>query len=189
MFNSNDITRHEAYRKQIVRDAEKQHLAWTAQTNSEADISQQPTPHKWLIAAVLCALLILILFLTPQSTHAQDLADPGQMMPFASANAAYRVGLYFFNQGDYERAISELTTAINGIPSEVFALNLDYAVFYWTLGDAQFMNMQYDDALASYEHFLELAGEEASEAALQYVGILRDAIGTNEMVNVALLAG
>jgi tetratricopeptide (TPR) repeat protein len=142
-----------------------------------------------VIAAALCVLLILILLLTPQPTHAQNLADPGQMMPFASANAAYRVGLYYFNQGDYERAVSELATAINGIPAEVFPISVDYAVFYWSLGDAQLMNMQYDDALASYEHFLELAGEAASDAALQYVGILRAAIGINATVNVTFVAG
>jgi tetratricopeptide (TPR) repeat protein len=189
MFNSNDYPKDKVYRAQIMREAENNRLAQLTQSNSTARFSRQPTDRKLVMIVVLSVLFALLLLALPQISHAEDFADAGQVEPFADAISAYRVGYFYFTQGNYQRATAELTTAVKGIPEEIFAASIDYAVMYWTLGDAQLMAGQYEAALASYEHYLELAGEDVSSQAVEYVETLNAAVINGTAANVSLMQG
>lgn len=170
-----------------MREAERRRLAQLAQPNATAIFSPHGQTRRLVKVVMLIILFALVLLTLPQTSHAQDLADAGQAEPFADAITAYRVGYFYFTQGNYERAIAELTSAINGIPEEVFAANIDYAVMYWTLGDAQFMAGKYDEALASYERFLVLAGDDVSDLAVEFVEGLNVAVINGRAAEITLL--
>lgn len=189
MFNSNDYPKDKAYRAQAMRNAERRHLAHLAHPHSEHHIEFNLSEHKQMIIVVVSVLFLLFLLALTQTTRAQDLNDAGTIDPFADAILAYRVGYYFYTQGDYERATSELKTAIREIPDVIFTVSVDYATMYWTLGDAQFMAAQFDEALASYQQYLDLVGSQASSEAAAYVDTLSAAITNGTTSTITLFGG
>lgn len=188
MFNSNDYPKDKAYRAQAMRNIERQHLAQLARPHTPHHVEFNLSEHRQIIILVSVLFLLLMLALT-QTTKAQDLSDAGSSEPFANAMLAYRVGYYFYTQGEYDRAAVELKTAIDEIPDVVFTVSVDYAMLYWTLGDAQFMAEQYEEALASYQQYLDLAGDAASSAAAAYVDTLSAAVTNGTTSTITLFGG
>ena len=64
---------------------------------------------------------------------------------------------------------------------------MDYAMMYWTTGDAQFMAGQYQDAIASYDTFIAVAGDNVNSEAVAYVESIREAVSSGTTVTVSLM--
>lgn len=188
MFNSNDYPKNKAYRSDKMREAARDHLAKEALSGSTSHVDFETffyTHHRTLIFVVLTVLAMLTLFALPRGANAQNLADSGNDNA-APAIMAYRIGHYYYLMGDYDRAIEEYTKAIEGMPQEVFEASTDYAVMYWDMGDALLMAGQYDEALASYQYFVELMDGTASAKAIEFVSLIEDGIA-QQMVNLTPL--
>ncbi|MEO8391923.1 MAG: tetratricopeptide repeat protein [Chloroflexota bacterium] len=180
------------HRDVAMREVEGEQRAHEACTAPSADLSKASAIHthsRHLTVTLLVVLFILLTCLFPAVTHAQDLIDVGQGEFFTDAMVAYRVGYYYFLKGDYDRAIQEYEQTVQGIPQGVFAASVDYATIYWDLGDAQLMAEQYDQALASYQHYLDLAGDDATALAVAYVQRLAEAMNNGTVATVGLISG
>lgn len=193
MYRQDAYQLDKEHRSRKVRQAQQDQLVASGQSVSPvAHLPHSLTPRsrKLAFAFILLTLVGGLLLALPQSTRAAEAdRDPGQGEPFAPAIVAYNVGHYYFYKGHYERAVTEYTKAVEGIPQEIFAGLFGYEVIYWELGDAQLMAGQYEDALASYRHFLTLTGDQATTGAVEYVQSLEDAIRTNTAANMALITG
>jgi tetratricopeptide (TPR) repeat protein len=175
MFNLSDKDYRiaEYVQAEMRREAEQAHLASAARAAQQPvteEIGQQGPAilrTRWVVRALLVAVAVVMLLVGAQ----QALAGPpepvrpdagGPPEPFADAMRAYREGLYSLNHGDYDQAVVQLTAAIEGIPAEVIACVPAYQDMYWTLGEAQEAAGLAEEALISYQHWLALAGDEAS---------------------------
>ncbi|MBI5667654.1 MAG: tetratricopeptide repeat protein [Chloroflexi bacterium] len=190
MFNSNDYPKDKLYRAEKMRAAQRDHLAKEALTGKEPefDLRAFVQSHVRAIVVGLVMLIALGALVFPQISQAKDTAEAGTDEPFAEAITAYRVGHYYYVVGQYDRAIAYYTEAIDGIPAIVFEKADAYRVMYWDMGDALLMAGRYDEALASYRHFVELMDGAASAKAIEFVERLEDGIG-QEMVNLTPLTG
>jgi tetratricopeptide (TPR) repeat protein len=193
MYRQDAYQLDKEYRSRKVRQAQQDQLTASGQSASplrHLPPTLTPRSRKLAFAFVLLALIGGLLLALPQTTYAADVKhDAGQGEPFAPAIVAYRLGHYYFYKGNYERAVTEYTKAVEGIPQEIFAGLFGYEVIYWDLGDAQLMNGQYEDALVSYRHFLQLTGDQATDKAVDYVQSLEDAILSDTVANITLITG
>lgn len=124
------------------------------------------------IAALLILAALLVLPVGRPAARGQDLVDPDDADLFHDAMLAYRLGHYYLVKGDYERAVIKLTEAINLIPQEVFLAAPAYGDMYWTLGAAQEGAGMVVEALASYQRFVVLVGDDAAPWVLVKVRFL-----------------
>lgn len=170
-YNSSDYPKAQAYRNEKLVEAQHDHLA-----NLAAPSTFEFPALRRARYILLALVIIVIVAALPGTVGAQDRYESGDNEPFAEAITAYRVGHYYYVAGKYDRAIAEYTQAIAGIPAEIFSLSADYAVMYWDLGDALLMAGQYEAALGSYQHFIELMNGGASDKAVDFVAALETAI-------------
>lgn len=98
---------------------------------------------RWLIGLVLFALLLPVL-----KVAAQDLRDPGISEPYHPSRVHYRVGIYFAQQGNYERALDEFTQAIDGMSG--------YGSAYAARGDVYLSQGEYQLAIADYSSAIDI---------------------------------
>ncbi len=161
----------EQRRTQIQHQATQDHLVQIANVRRGR---QFPTlPHigrrLWL-AFIIIVLLLTVAIATPTGAKAQDyLIDPGQGDPFGQVMVAYRIGSFYFETGDYEKATEKFAEAIELTPVEVFQQLPEYSVLYWALVDAQLELGDTAGAWDSYQSYLEVAGENADELFTTYV--------------------
>lgn len=191
MLHSNHYQKDRAFRSDRMREVQREHLAEKVSNAPSTSLSQRAArlPRRVIALVVIIGVLVMATLLpgTIQAHGAEE--DTGILEPFAQAVADYRVGHYHFVAGDYEQAVTQYQRAISQIPAAMIAANPDYMAIYWDLGDAQQMAGYYDDALISYQLYLELVGDEASEQAVAYVASLQDALTSSTTFEVALLSG
>lgn len=192
-FNSNDYPKGREYRVRKVREAERERLAQAARVASPSRfrVSSVHLERRWVVIALLAALVVLTAAVA-QWVHANEVVNiptRGEGEFFAAAMTHYRLGEYFFYKGDYRRAVDEYTLAVNGIAAVVFERSAIYATMYWSLADAQLMAGAYREALASYRHFLELAGDAASDQAISFVQHFEVSLLTDRADDVRPLSG
>lgn len=113
-------------------------------------------------------------------------ADPSSS---ASVQSALILGDFYFDNGQYEKAVAEFSNAIELMPETLFELMPAQAVVFWQLGDAQFMAGYYEEALISYQRFLELTGDNATPLAHTYVKQLTEAIQIGNVSTIGILGG
>lgn len=138
---------------------------------------------KRLVRLVMIVMALVVVFVGTQQVFAQG-AEPrrpdagGPPEPFFDAMKAYREGLYYMNRGEYARSVDRLQAATEGIPGEVMAVVPAYQDMYWALGEAQEAAGQPLEALASYQRWLWLAGDEATPWAVAKVQALDAQLGS-----------
>jgi tetratricopeptide (TPR) repeat protein len=117
---------------------------------------------KWIMVGIIIGLAFVTLFAGLQRAFAQDAVNPGSGEPFHDAMLAYRVGIYFLNKGDYDRATEKLSEAVAQMPEWAFQVQPAYADLYWTLGEALEGAGRYQEALVNYRAFHRWVGDEAA---------------------------
>lgn len=182
-FNSNDYPKSIVYRNDRLAEARRDHLAKQVKP-SEFDVHFLRRFRLLMVAAIA---LVILVTLPGISRAGSDMIEPDANEPFVAAITAYRLGHYYFVTAEYDKAIAYYTQAIDGIPAVVFEKAEKYRVIYWDMGDALLMNGQYEAALASYQHFLELTGETASQRATEFVERLEEGI-SQQVINLTPLA-
>ncbi len=172
MFSYRNYSQNKVYRTEKIREAENDRLAQLARENTRRHVFGRRT------AIVIVTIFILVALLSPQTSYAQDysVSDAGGHDYYTEATTAYRLGRFYFARQNYERAIEAYSEAIEGIPQAVFEALPLYANIYWELGNAQTMAGHYAEALVSYRSYLELAGDDASVEAVEYVAALEAAL-------------
>lgn len=145
----------------------QQAVDWSLTHGAHQDKAQLFASHKRLGRTLLIVAALLAVFVGAQQVFAQG-AEPrradagGPPEPFFDAMKAYREGIYYLNRGEYTRSIERLEAAIGGIPSGAMAVVPAYQDMYWELGAAQEAAGRPLEALASYQRWLLLAGDEAA---------------------------
>jgi Tfp pilus assembly protein PilF len=126
-------------------------------TASSPEAPARRTPNTRVLAAVLVAVLLLVgggvgLFLAfgggNQTTPPAATATIPAGQVSADAEANYNSGVAAINDGDYEKAISEL--------SEAISLSPDYAEAYFYRAMAYRSNDMYNEAIADFTRAIEL---------------------------------
>jgi tetratricopeptide (TPR) repeat protein len=169
------VTQH--YQTEMRAQAEQARLAQIAHNPSEEAEVDGPSVlrNRWVVKTLLIALVIAVILIGAQQTFAQgpdeSRRDVGEPEPFGVAMIAYREGRYYLSHGDYEQATAKLTAAIEGLPEEIFQIP-GYADMHWFLGEAQEGAGLYNEALVSYQRFLNLVGESAAPWTFAKVGSL-----------------
>ena len=186
MLYKNDYTKDREFRTDRMREAENRRLASIADQNSTEP--SLLTRHKRLIAVAVIVVLILSSLVFPQMANAQDVRDGGSADAYVEAMTAYRMGRYYFARENYDRAVARYEEAIEGIPAEVFETIPGYANIYWDMGEAQFMAGQPVEALASYQRYVELAGDTARPEAVAYTQQLAIALADGAVAEVTLIS-
>jgi len=186
MLYKNDYPKDREFRADRMREAENRRRAHLAGAN--ASQSSTLIRHKRLIAVAAAVVLIVMTLVFPQMANAQDARDSGSGDAYPAAMVAYRMGRYYFAQENYDRAIIRYEEAIDGIPGEVFEAIPGYANIYWDMGEAQFMAGQPVEALASYQRYVELAGDHARPEAVAFVQQLAFAIADDSVAEVTLIS-
>jgi tetratricopeptide (TPR) repeat protein len=191
MFRHSHVYRKDQhYRGEKMREVANDRLVELARSNVPP--RSLPVGRRTAIGILLIIVLIVFGLVSPLTAHAQDavVTDNGAAaFRYADAMIAHSVGRFHFVQGNYEQAVAEYTEAVEGIPQTVFEAVPLYANLYWDLGEAQFMAGLHNDALVSYQTYLELAGGEASAASIEYVQQLELAIHTDTVAEVTLISG
>ncbi|MBI1277630.1 MAG: hypothetical protein GC179_05845 [Anaerolineaceae bacterium] len=183
MYDINQYEKDNLHRAQMLREAEHIRLEKIA----------QPSPtlhsglvlhigHRGVIAFVVILLVLAYLLLVPQTSYAQDKVDADKSDAYCEQMIAFRLGHYYYVTGDYERAIGYYDTAIAGIPEAVLGHIASLRDIYWYKGDAQLMAGQMEKALASYRHYVALAGNDAQSQELAFVKALEDNLAAGIMV-------
>jgi tetratricopeptide (TPR) repeat protein len=186
-----DYRKYQNDRPAHIQEAEHARLAESLQSHPDKDPPATPPTNRIvtarLVGLALFVLLMVTLLAMPRVSGAHHVKEPGKGEPFADAMVAYRLGHYYFVHGDYSQAIVKYRLAIKGIPAKVFEAASTYRVLYWDMGDAYLLDGQYDEALSSYQHYLDLAGDDASDKAIAYVEQLATAINQHSVVSLTLL--
>ncbi len=160
----------EQHRTQTQRQATQDHLAQIANVSRGRQLPALPHIGRRLWLAIAIIILVgVAAFVTPTGAKAQDLLDPGQGDPLGQVMVAYRVGSFYFETGDYQKAAEKFTEAIELTPIEVFQQLPEYSVLYWALVDAQLELGDTAGAWDSYQSYLEVAGENADGLFTAYV--------------------
>jgi len=170
-FNSSDYPKNKVYRADRMREGERERLAKIAQ-DGRADRQWSGRAVRVAMVAAVIALVILAIFGLPQAASAQtlDMAAQGPLEAWpAPVMMAYRLGNYYLVKGHYERAADYFSEAIAQLPEGALDLDKNYAFLYWDLENAQFEAGQTQEALASYQQFLALMGDLATEEETAYV--------------------
>jgi len=165
--------------------AQEQQVRINRQNNNDqlvAQIENNSAPrfsHKNLLIAII-VLFAAALFVLPQAANAQtsDMVSDGNDFNHP-AMLAFRMGNYYYLQGDYEKAIERLQFAADEMPAEAFAVFPNLTEVYHVLGDAQVALGQNDEALANYTIYVEMTGDEADPmimAMLEQLGGTVDTI-------------
>ncbi len=166
-------------RAQTQRQATQDHLAETANARHGRQLPDlQHIGRRLWVAVAIIILVVMAAFVAPQNVEAQDLLDPGQGDPLGLVMVAYRVGSFYFETGDYEKAAEKFAEAIELTPVEVFQQIPEYSVLYWALVDAQVELGDTNGAWDSYQSYLEVAGENADELFVAYVQELEISIAS-----------
>jgi tetratricopeptide (TPR) repeat protein len=93
-------------------------------------------------------LFLLIVLLPVVCAQAQAMRDPGISQPHHPSFVHYRVGIYFALRGNYERALDELTQAIDKLPI--------FGSAYAARGDVYMALSEYDLAIADYTAAIDI---------------------------------
>lgn len=154
------VTRH--IQAETRKQAELARLAHTADGAFDESHGIVWVSKRRVVVVILLVLALVTLFAGYQRAHAQDNVDAGKGEPFADAMLAYRVGSFHLHRENYERAVEELTHAVELMPAWAFEFEPGYAEMYWTLGEAQEGAGLYPEALANYQQYLDIVGEQAA---------------------------
>lgn len=140
-FNSNDYPLSREYQNRIQNTVSRQNRAaeLDTKTSSQYDLRR---PRLVLIGLAIGVILILA-FLSTDVALAQDespIFDPGG--DGKTATEWFNLGVWYIGQQKYEKAVVELTVAIDLYP--------DFGSAYAARGVSQYHLGQYDDAIADY---------------------------------------
>jgi tetratricopeptide (TPR) repeat protein len=159
MFTHKDYRNVEFYQDELRQQADQCRLL---QGNCFEPEMKTFNSRRWIMIGLAIVLMVVMLFAGYQSAFAQERVDPGQGEPFHDAMLAYRVGIYFLNKGDYDRAVEKLSEAVTQMPEWAFQVEPGYADMYWTLGEALEGAGRYREALTNYRAFHRWVGDEAA---------------------------
>jgi tetratricopeptide (TPR) repeat protein len=152
-----EVNRH--YQAEMREAADWARLAQVVDEESEESTFNS---RKWIMIGIVIVLTFATLFAGFQRAFAQDTVTAGEGEPFHDARLAYRVGIYFLNKGDYDRAVEKLSEAVTQMPEWAFQVESAYADMYWTLGEALEGAGRCQEALVNYRQFLRYVGDEAA---------------------------
>ena len=95
-----------------------------------------------LLKRTILVLVLAALMLAATTIHAQDLIDSGETEPYHPGLVSFRLGIYYHNQGDFERALAEFTETVDGLPG--------WGTGYAARGDTYTALGLYQEAIADY---------------------------------------
>jgi tetratricopeptide (TPR) repeat protein len=185
-FNSNNYPLDKEYQTRQMQQAHREGL----REQTQPHVYRLPLSFTIKRAMLFVALIVVAvaLLVTGPGAQAQDtmtLADAdGTASP--QIEVALIMGDFYFDNGDYDKAIAQFNQAISEMPVELFELMPEQAIVFWQLGEAQEQAGYLQDALVSYQGYVELTGENATPLAHAYVEQLSVAIqlGTAETINI-----
>lgn len=128
-----------------------------------------------IIGMAILALSIIGIFIMIPSAKAQTMKNADASYA-TNIELALMMGTYYFNQERYEEAIEQFEIAIDAIPEAYFEIAPEQAIVFWQLGEALENAGYLTDALDSYQRFLELAGEDATDYTIAYIADLQEQI-------------
>lgn len=153
MFNKGmeyEINQERRNRAMVV--AERERLANTARSET----SGITFPYRSVVIFItLIALSFLMLMGNVQGISAQQF-EPGKGNFFHDSELAFTLGTYYYNTNRYEIALEKFTEAIEALPAEILIPGTPYANLYRMLGKTQDALELHEEALASYQRYLEL---------------------------------
>ncbi len=183
MYDMNQYAKDKLYRAEKLHKAQQLQLAEAVRENhTPMSSSAFLTGRKLTITVSLVTFFVLFLLLVPQTIYADDKLDPGGADAFYDQMIAYRLGHYYYVTGEYERAVYYYDQAIAGIPELILAQISSFLDLYWYKGDAQLKAGLPDAALESYQYYLQLAGDQAKGAEINFVQTLEANIATGNLV-------
>lgn len=183
MYDMNQYAKDKLYRTQKLHEAQQTQLAKIVDENHKTLPSNAKRIGRNLTITIsLVTFFVLFLMLAPQTMYAQDKADPGTVDAFYDQMIAYRLGHYYYVTGEYERAVDYYNQAIAGIPELILMRISSYRDLYWYKADAQLKAGQPDAALASYQYYLQLDGDDAREVEINFVQTLAANIAIGNLV-------
>ena len=95
-----------------------------------------------LMKRMMLVLVLAALLAAGTTIEAQDLIDSGESEPYHPGLVSFRLGVYYHNQGDFERALAEFTETVDGLPS--------WGTGYAARGDTYIALGLYEEAIADY---------------------------------------
>jgi len=163
----------QAHQTRSNRQAHNDQLAAQIENNSAPRFS-----HKTILTVII-VLFAAALFVLPQAANAQinDMLNDGSDFGHP-AMLAFRMGNYYYVQGNYEKAIERLQFAVDEMPAAAYNAFPNLTEAYRILGDAQFAQAQYDAALSSYTLYVEMTGEEADPLVIVMIEQLGGTVDT-----------
>lgn len=106
--------------------------------------------NRWVKLAALIGVLVLWVGWTASALAAQEitLPDSGSTEPYHPGLVSFRVGIYFYERRDYERALQEFTITTDGLPN--------WGIGFAARGDTYSALGEYELAIADYDRAIDL---------------------------------
>ncbi len=117
-------------------------------------------------------LLLALMMYSSNALQAQEitLPDDGSTEPYHPGLVSFRVGIYFYNTGHYERALQEFTITTDGLPN--------WGIGFAARGDTYAALGEYELAIADYDRAISIFPDFVS--ALYTRGRAYHALGETE---------
>lgn len=111
--------------------------------------------NRWMKLVTLIGWLVWWGAGSASALHAQELTlpDGGSTEPYHPGLVSFRVGIYFYNQGNYERALEEFTITTDGLPNWGIGLAARGDT-YAALGEYALAVADYDRAIGLYPDYV-----------------------------------
>lgn len=187
-FDLRDYDLDTEYRNRKSNQLEYRFIINQVTANTQAFSQCRHTSGYRIRIIVFIALMLIALAGTTSISEAQSSSSRnvsgGAVSP--SIEFALIMGDYYFKNQQYTEAISHFEHAISQMPESLFELMPEQAIVFWQLGEALEQGKCLYDALVSYERFLELAGEGATDTAITYVSDLRLAMNDLSVNDLSL---
>jgi len=163
-FNNRDYQLDTEYRNRSF--SQKTHHDVEKDTDSNTNQGIQMS--RRLVVMVIVGICIISGLVAIPSAQAQSIYN-SDASHVADIEHALIMGTYYVGYERYEEAIEQFQIAIDGMPMAYFEIAPEQAIVFWQLGEALEGAGYLEDALVSYQQFIDLAGDNATQLSIDYV--------------------